>query len=116
MELLDWDQLLDWQEFYDVDPWGDERADLRSTALAVTVLSGFAGGNRMPEPTYPYFHADESGAVDLIGTADALEKHLLRMLELARGSSPLAMEPGSQPRLGCDSSIAGNVTDQASGM
>ncbi len=60
--VLTWREWIEWQDFYELEPWGELRADLRQVALAVTLLGAFAGSCNLPEPTYPYFGRDDFDA------------------------------------------------------
>ena len=43
-------QLAEWIAYYQVEPWGEERADLRAGIVASTI----ANVNRSPKRTKPY--------------------------------------------------------------
>lgn len=53
-DVLTADELQDWLALYEVDPWGEHRADLRSAVGAVAVFGGF----RELQPEYPYVPPD----------------------------------------------------------
>lgn len=38
----------EWAAYFDVEPWGEERADLRSAIVAATVANVNKGKNRQP--------------------------------------------------------------------
>lgn len=51
---MTWDQLQGWSEYYSVEPFGEERADLRLGIMA----SLFANANRDPDKTPPFEASD----------------------------------------------------------
>lgn len=51
--------MNDWTQYYDREPWGEERADWRQVANQMTwgrILGG--GGTKLPNPMWPYFEPD----------------------------------------------------------
>lgn len=41
-------QYQEWKEFYSVDPWGDQRADLRNAQLACIMANAWRGRKQAP--------------------------------------------------------------------
>jgi hypothetical protein len=47
-------QFAEWQAFYAVDPFGDQRADLRSGIVACTIANRMRGKNENPSQPSDY--------------------------------------------------------------
>lgn len=47
-------ELALWAEFYQVEPWGEARADLRSGIIASTVANGYARKGTKPSDFMPF--------------------------------------------------------------
>jgi hypothetical protein len=48
--LLTHRDYLDWQALYRVDPWGEDRADLRAGIIASAAISPYAKKGQTPRP------------------------------------------------------------------
>lgn len=67
---LSWKEWTEWQEFWDLEPWGDQRHDLRQVALLVSIFAAWSGAHHgLPDATYPYFAV---GAINQEATGEAL--------------------------------------------
>lgn len=51
--FISWDQFLRWQEYYNIEPWGEDRNDLRAGAL-VAALFNCNIDSRKTRPFHPY--------------------------------------------------------------
>jgi hypothetical protein len=55
-EMLDrmtWAEYLEWQEYYGLEPWGEERADLRSAIVASLIANVNRDAKKQPRPYEP---------------------------------------------------------------
>ena len=60
---LDLQEYLDWEAYYEAEPWGDRRADDRQAVLIAYLLSPWLPkGTKHPRLEYPYF--DELEPID----------------------------------------------------
>ena len=59
LERLTWRQLLGWMAYYRLDPWGQERSDLRAGIVASTIANVYRGKRRplQPKDFMPHFGA-----------------------------------------------------------
>lgn len=80
LPLLSLEDLVDWQARYELQPWGEVRADLRNVVLMSYVLAPFQSATAPDPPNvvWPYHDAEDAAALDLDATADALTDHLQR--------------------------------------
>ena len=53
LERMTWGELLEWREFYALEPWGDERADLRSGIVASILANTNRDPKKRPQPFEP---------------------------------------------------------------
>lgn len=56
--------LADWRTFWELDPWGEYRADLRSGSLWHPMLAPYLpkdADRAKVSPLYPYFDDDDDG-------------------------------------------------------
>lgn len=72
MPWLSLDQLRDWQAWFDRNPQGEDRADLRQAVLLEHVLSPFSRHRPQSQLTWPYFgeRIDPQEAMDRIKEID----------------------------------------------
>lgn len=72
-ERIGWDEWLLWRAWYQIEPWGENRADLRqSVGLAYTLAPYLPRGSELPALTWPYYSdSDELPAEQLQAAADA---------------------------------------------
>ena len=54
---MDARELAEWEVFYRLDPWGEQRADLRNGILCALVAA-FAGAKKPPKPKDFMTHPD----------------------------------------------------------
>ncbi len=53
-------QLREWENFYEQEPWGESRADLRQAASIAIWGAMLAGGSKKPpSPMFPYWEEQE---------------------------------------------------------
>lgn len=55
-EMLDrmtWAEYLEWGEYYGLEPWGEERSDLRSGIVASVIANTSRDPKRQPKPFEP---------------------------------------------------------------
>lgn len=50
LEDMTWDQLLSWREYYAIDPWGEERADVRAAQICSILANANRDPKRHPKP------------------------------------------------------------------
>lgn len=55
MEEITWSQLLEWQAYYAIEPWGEERADLRAGIVASTMGNLWSKRRVSPRDFMPDF-------------------------------------------------------------
>lgn len=53
LETMSWRQLQGWMEFYALDPFGEERADLRMGILASLIANSHRDAKQTPTPYAP---------------------------------------------------------------
>lgn len=59
---IGWDEWIEWRAWWEVEPWGELRADLRqSVALAYQLAPYLPAGRPLPGLCWPYF--DEAAEV-----------------------------------------------------
>ena len=69
LEEIDATQWHGWIEFWNVEPWGDLRADQRAAAQALWNTAPYAGANsKLPDLTFPYFKDPEKEIADTVAT------------------------------------------------
>lgn len=53
--------FLDWLEYWNQEPWGEFRNDLRQEVFRVRLTSGMFGanGNTVPNAVWPYYDSEE---------------------------------------------------------
>lgn len=60
---LSWSQFMDWRARYELQPWGEERADARGAAHTTLGMAPFSKSTRnLPTPMWPYFEAEKASA------------------------------------------------------
>lgn len=52
LERIDSRELSEWIAYYELEPWGEERADLRAGIVAATVVNSRPRDKRNPGKTY----------------------------------------------------------------
>jgi hypothetical protein len=77
MGVLTESQFRGWLEYYDLEPWGEQRADWRQLAYQARWAAMFFGGGNHEPPggVWPYFHAEVS-IDELARSAEATEAML----------------------------------------
>jgi hypothetical protein len=54
-------QFRGWEKYYDAEPWGEERADLREHVNRITWAGMLAGSNKEPPaPVWPYWRDSQT--------------------------------------------------------
>jgi hypothetical protein len=65
-----------WQEYYQAEPWGEERADLRQLANQITWSAMLVGTEKkLPNPFHPYFE-DDTNPEELLRAIEATDARL----------------------------------------
>jgi len=67
-------EFEEWIAFYSFEPWGDERADIRSGVIASTVANVHLGGGYSPTDFMPYLSQEKKEAKQAIKTAENINK------------------------------------------
>ena len=76
------DEFLDWQAYWELEPWGELRADLRQAAgLAISKAEWLPADAELPEFTYPYWDTAEETQVDLAERQRMIAEHTQRWAE-----------------------------------
>lgn len=71
---MDWDEFRDWQAYYDLEPWGEERADFRqAVAVAYANIGWLPDDAKLPDLLWPYF--PEAEQIDFDAVRQAVEEH-----------------------------------------
>lgn len=67
-------EYLEWQEYYSLEPFGEERADLRAGIIASTIYNVNRGKNRAlkPEDFMPKFKTKKQSTKQLLKTVELL--------------------------------------------
>lgn len=53
-------QFQEWEAYYDAEPWGEQRADLRGAATIAIWAGMMAGSNKKPpSPFFPYWEEQQ---------------------------------------------------------
>ena len=61
---MPWETFCRWEAYYELEPWGETRGDLRQLALAMNLLAGrLPRGTQIPSLIYPYW--PDTGDSDL---------------------------------------------------
>lgn len=76
-ELLDRigrDEFLEWMDYYQIEPWGEWRADLRTGIVASTVANVFRGKGKSTKPQdfMPKFGSDSKPVSNLAQRLNAM--------------------------------------------
>jgi hypothetical protein len=80
LDSIDWPTFIEWRARYELQPWGEERADLRQMVLIHYLLSPYSSGDQTPpEPLYPYFANSD---LDLKAAATFIADHLRKYPDL----------------------------------
>jgi len=53
LDRMTWGEYLEWGEYYAVEPWGEERGDLRSGIIASLIANTNRDPKRQPKPFEP---------------------------------------------------------------
>lgn len=70
-------ELAEWQAFYGIDPWGEERSDMRSGTVSATIANCQSGKGKFKASDFmPKFGGEAEAAAPQ--TADQIEGKLLR--------------------------------------
>jgi hypothetical protein len=98
LRLLSPAEFLEWFARYEMQPWGEHRADLRQIVLLSYLLAPFQGEHsaELPELVWPY-GLEGGPELDLDATGDALAEHFERCYsDLNRGpqDNRIAEHPG----------------------
>jgi hypothetical protein len=64
---MTWSELNDWLALYDIDPWGEQRADLRSSVNAL-----LTNGVRDVEVLFPYVGQPDSDEISVEDEAELI--------------------------------------------
>lgn len=75
---MTWEQLNGWRRYYESDPWGQERQDIRQEVLRLRLLHAFSGGDEYSAPPFAWPH-DASQAIK--SEFDELDKAAAESLE-----------------------------------
>jgi hypothetical protein len=79
-DRLTWDEWIDWQAWYQLQPWGEERADLRaSVGIAYALAPYMPPGAELPALQWPYYEGEAE--IDIESLAAAAEAERLRWEE-----------------------------------
>ena len=92
LSRLDLQEYLDWQEYWNAEPWGDLRADQRLAVQLHYTLSPWmpADSDEPPSLAYPYFEDPEEAAAEIIAAQQEyqrLEAAWIAELEEQKGKS-----------------------------
>ena len=57
-------EMIDWMAYWNMNPWGEDRADLRAGIIAATTANVWAGKGRQAKPSdyMPKFGQDDNEA------------------------------------------------------
>lgn len=76
MRVLTERQFTGWQDYYEAEPWGEERADWRQLANQMIWSKIIGGGDaEAPSPVWPYFAAGIDPA-ELLSAIEATDANL----------------------------------------
>ncbi len=53
LDRLPADLFMEWQAYYQIEPWGEDRADLRAGIVASVIANTHRDARRKPEPYQP---------------------------------------------------------------
>ena len=70
---IGWQEWVEWRAWWELEPWGETRADLRqSVAIAYQLAPHMPAGRELPGLTWPYYdEADEVSDEALQAAAEA---------------------------------------------
>ena len=85
MHLLSWPELCEWRELYQVDPWDQDRADLRAGQIAAATLAPWSKRKPAPIDFMPYVKKPQQRRLSQKQMKAILE-HAARNFEKARAA------------------------------
>ena len=95
LRSISWDEWIRWQAYYEIEPWGEERADGRlAVEIAYLLTPYLPTGTELPDLAWPYF-GEDAEAPDPATVEAEIEAYRRRWAEweaerLAKKSSPLS--------------------------
>jgi hypothetical protein len=76
---LTWEQFNGWLRYHNEEPWGEDRADMRSMVQAMWINSDARWEiTELPDPIYPYRRGDDPEAI--ASAVDQINAHKARIL------------------------------------
>lgn len=57
--LLSWQQVEDWRQYYEQEPWGEDRADLRAENQRLIQGGATYPTGAPPNAIWPYYEAEK---------------------------------------------------------
>jgi len=97
---IDSREFSEWQAFWAVEPWGDERADIRSAMICCVTANAWRGKDDPPatlKDFLPKFGAEDESPEEIEpDTADDLKRKLIAFTRALGGSVKV---PGPANRL-----------------
>jgi hypothetical protein len=76
---------LRWQDYFDAEPWGEVRADLRNVVL-VRMMNATGETADMPRPVWPYWDEEAATLSDVQEIKDWIRKNGHRFNRKTRGN------------------------------
>jgi hypothetical protein len=74
-DRVPWEEWCEWRAWYEIEPWGEYRADLRQAAAVSYQLSPYLPSNtELPGLVWPYWDESDHVDVEAIKAAAAEER------------------------------------------
>jgi hypothetical protein len=79
------DEFRLWQAYFEVEPWGELRADLRQAAgIAYNKAECLPDDAELPNLQFPYWENEQEETIDFAARQQAIEDHTRRWAEWER--------------------------------
>ena len=89
LDEIDAEEWRGWLDYWNVEPWGELRADQRAAAQALWNTAPYAGeGASLPDLTFPYFKDEGEEVAKRIAAIEKLKKDILNGRQHCKTSDP----------------------------
>lgn len=85
-ERIGWQEWIDWLAYWEIEPWGEARADERAAAGICYQLAPYLPKEMdLPQLAYPYFESSVPTREEIEEMQRAVREHTERWAEWERG-------------------------------
>ena len=74
---LTWRKFEDWLAWWEINPWGQVRADMRAAVPWGIIGALFDPTAQPPNALFPYWDAQDQVQIDVDASFDAMQAHLI---------------------------------------